>query len=104
MIEDEIRILHNEIVRGIEYKKWNLEYVPIKDGIGNRVYNVLKFVPKWLNEDDEDYLDKIIVIGIYLNTRFTFKSSTSDSYPEENGVNSIVELLDKIKAFYDFEE
>ena len=88
-------LLLEDIAKGIYYKKWNLD-------IGGDPLEI-KLYPAWLDKDDEDYRQKTITITVDAIS-YRFKSEVDEFHRVENLSTSIIELFDKIKAFYDFED
>lgn len=97
--KNEEKLLHDEIVRSILYKKWKLDFDTVEIN-GKRVYNMLKLVPEGLKPDSKRYKKKSIVIKINTVLSYMFRPITEDIYIPENCASCIVELLDKIKKFY----
>lgn len=77
-----------EIIRSIEYKKWNFE-IEVED-------NKIKLIPKWLEKNDEDYGKEITIESKSIGEYFLL--------PIEKSCHSIAELLDSIKGYYDLED
>lgn len=96
--KNEEKLLHDEIVKSIIYKKWKLDFDTVEIN-GKRVNSMLKLVPEGLKPDSKRYKKKSIVIK-FNPTYYVFKLESDDLYSPDNVASCITELLDKIKKFY----
>lgn len=91
-----LNVLLADTARGIYYKKWNL-------GVDGK-RDTLELVPLWLEKSDKDYNKKTLIVTVSGLQSYRLKAKTDEFYKSENISYSIIELFDKIKAFYDLED